>query len=109
MIDDARRGDAEEAESPAEEAPTPPSAVMVDLRNFSIRCGHCDQYQTVVAYAPLDDTWNLYTYECDGPSCDPDMTRTYLEVPRDLDTFARRDPAWRGGKRHAGAAPPEET
>ncbi len=76
---------------------------MIDLRQLSIRCGNCDTYQTLSAYARRDG-WNVYTYECDNATCDPAVTRTYLEIPVELDEFARRDPEWRGGERHAGAA-----
>lgn len=73
---------------------------IINIRNISIKCGHCDTYQTLCAYERRDD-WNVYTYECENDTCDPQMTRTLLEVPADLDAFARRDPTWRGGKRHS--------
>jgi hypothetical protein len=28
------------------------------------------------------------------------VTKTLLEVPRELDEFANRDPTWRGGGKH---------
>ncbi|MEM8932485.1 MAG: hypothetical protein AAGE94_14985 [Acidobacteriota bacterium] len=88
--------------------PTP-----VNIRNFSVKCGRCDQYQVIVAFEPAEDgEHNRYIYECDWPPCDEDReaSRTVLEVPIDLDEFANRDPNWRGGKIHAGAEPdPEET
>ena len=71
---------------------------------MSIKCGNCDTYQTVVGFRKLEDK-NVYTYECENEICDPAVTRTHVEVPRELDTFARRDPEWRGGRRHAGAEP----
>ena len=74
----------------------------INIRNLSIRCGHCSQYQTLAAFERRGD-WNVYTYECEGGACDPRMTRTLVEVPAALDEFANRDPTWRGGKRHAGA------
>jgi len=74
----------------------------IDLRNLSIRCGHCDTYQTLAAFSRRDE-WNVYTYECENGVCDPAVTRTYLEIPRELDTFANRDPGWHGGRQHAGA------
>jgi hypothetical protein len=43
--------------------------------------------------------WNIYTYECENSVCSRDVTRTLVEVPVELDEFARRDPEWRGGKR----------
>lgn len=77
----------------------------VNIRNISIKCGHCGVYQTLSAFSPGDE-WNVYTYECETEQCDPEMTRTLVEVPRELDEFARRDPSWRGGKIHAGADDP---
>lgn len=76
---------------------------LVNIRNISIKCGHCDAYQTLVAFR-RDGDWNVYTYECENRVCDPEVTRTLVEVPGDLDEFARRNPAWGGGERHAGAA-----
>ena len=76
----------------------------VNIGNLSIKCGHCDTYQTLVRFERRDD-WNVYIYECENDRCDPEVTRTLLEVPRDLDDYARRDPTWRGGKRHAGSDP----
>jgi hypothetical protein len=77
----------------------------VDLRNFSIKCGRCGAYQSLIRFRRLDEHWNEYTYECDTEPCvsDEHRSRTLLEIPVDLDLFARRDPAWRGGKIHAGA------
>ena len=42
--------------------------------------------------------WNVYTYECENGACEPDATRTLIEVPAEFDEFANRDPNWRGGK-----------
>ncbi len=75
----------------------------INIRNLSIKCGHCGNYQTLCGFAPREDGWNVYTYECENDRCDPQVTRTYLEVPAHLDEFANRDPNWRGGKIHAGA------
>jgi len=74
---------------------------MIDLRLFSVKCGHCGTYQTLCGFERRDE-WNVYTYECENDICDPEVTRTLLEIPRELDTFARRDPGWKGGKIHAG-------
>lgn len=71
----------------------------INIRNISIKCGNCDTYQTLSSYSRKDD-WNVYTYECENDVCDPEVTRTLVEVPRHLDEFARRDPGWRGGGRH---------
>ncbi len=76
---------------------------MINIRNLSIKCGHCDTYQTLSAFRPGREGWHVYTYECENDVCDPEVTRTYLEVPADLDEFARRDPGWHGGEVHAGA------
>lgn len=71
----------------------------VNIRNISIKCGNCNTYQTLSAYSRRED-WNVYTYECENDVCDPNVTRTIVEVPSDLDSFARRDPTWRGGGKH---------
>jgi len=75
----------------------------IHIRNISIKCGHCNTYQTLSAFARRKE-WNVYTYECENSLCDPAVTRTLVEVPVALDEFANRDPNWRGGKRHAGAS-----
>ena len=75
----------------------------INIRNLSIKCGNCDTYQTLSHFARRDDEWNVYTYECENDVCDPAVTRTYLEVPAELDEFANRDPTWHGGRIHAGA------
>jgi hypothetical protein len=74
----------------------------IDIRNLSVKCGHCGTYQTLCSFERRDD-WNVYTYECENDVCDPELSRTLLEVPRRLDLFARRDPTWRGGKKWGGA------
>jgi hypothetical protein len=76
---------------------------MINIRDISIKCGQCNTYQTLSGFARRDER-NVYTYECENDRCDPDQTRTYVEVPRELDEFARRDPDWHGGKPHAGAS-----
>lgn len=100
----------EQAEAPAEQAAEPAARQRrgpstINIRNLSVRCGRCDQYQVLVGFKPIDAEWNLYTYECDGEPCnaDPSQTRTFVEVPSDLDEFANRDPNWRGGKKWGGA------
>jgi len=74
----------------------------VNIRNFSVKCGRCGEYQVLSAFAAGEE-WNVYTYECDNDVCTAEDTRTLLEVPVDLDEFANRDPSWHGGKVHAGA------
>lgn len=71
-------------------------ASSINIRDLSIKCGQCGEYQTLTAFSRRDD-WNVYTYECDNDRCDPALTRTLLEVPRELDEFARRDPRWQHG------------
>ena len=78
----------------------------MNIRNLSVKCGNCDTYQTLCGFNQSGD-WNVYTYECENDQCDSAVTRTLLEVPRELDEFARRDPAWKGGRRHAGGDDPE--
>ncbi len=85
--------------------PAPQGALQpstINIRNLSIKCGHCDTYQTLCGFEHRGE-WNVYTYECENEICDPAVTRTYLEVPAELDEFARRDPGWHGGARHGGA------
>ena len=72
---------------------------MINIRNLSIKCGSCDTYQTLCGFVRRGE-WNVYTYECENDSCDPAVTRTLLEVPAELDEFARREPSWRGGGGH---------
>lgn len=74
----------------------------MNIRNLSIKCGHCNTYQTLTHFHRDGDA-NVYTYVCDNDRCDAAVTKTLVEVPRDLDEFANRDPDWHGGKRHAGA------
>ncbi len=95
-------------EAAAAEAPAAPARRLpspVNIRNFSVRCGRCNQYMAIVGFGHLDADWNLYTYECESEPCvsDPSLTRTFIEVPVDLDEFANRDPNWRGGKKWGGA------
>lgn len=71
---------------------------MINVRDISIKCGRCNTYQTLVGFAHHEG-WNVYTYECENDVCDPAATRTLVEVPQELDEFARRDPQWRGGER----------
>jgi len=71
-------------------------AASINIRNLSIKCGNCGEYQTLVGFSRRAD-WNVYTYECESQECDPEVTRTLLEVPSALDEFARRDPNWKHG------------
>ncbi len=80
---------------------------MVNIREFSVKCGNCQAYQTLTGFARDGET-NVYTYECENETCDPDVTRTLVEVHREVDEFANRDPSWRGGGKH-GAHGDEST
>ncbi len=71
----------------------------INIRNLSVKCGVCDSYQTLTSFSPSSE-WNVYTYECENDVCMAEATRTLIEVPRELDEFASRDPEWRGGGRH---------
>lgn len=71
----------------------------VNIRDISIKCGNCNTYQTLTGFARAGER-NVYTYECENGTCDPKVTRTLVEVPIEIDSFARRDPAWRGGGKH---------
>ena len=73
---------------------------MINIRNISIKCGVCDTYQTLSGFRRQGEC-NVYSYECENQSCEPGATRTLVEVPVELDEFARRDPGWRGGKKHS--------
>ena len=61
----------------------------IDIRNISIKCGNCNTYQTLSGFGRREE-WNVYTYECDNEICDPNVTRTIVEVPRHLDNSTRR-------------------
>ncbi|MDH3745230.1 MAG: hypothetical protein OES47_09030 [Acidobacteriota bacterium] len=71
----------------------------MNIRNLSIKCGSCNTYQTLSGFARRDE-FNVYTYECENDRCDPAVTRTLVEVHRELDEFAQRDVNWRGGGVH---------
>lgn len=77
----------------------------VNIRNFSVKCGSCGNYQVIVGFRQVDEDWNEYVYECDEPPCSGDVerSRTVLEIPSALDEYASRDPNWHGGEVHAGA------
>ncbi len=64
----------------------------IDIFMMSVKCGNCDKYQTIVEFKKSGDK-NVYTYECDwdaSPGCDPNVTRTIVEVPKHLDNSTRR-------------------
>jgi hypothetical protein len=65
---------------------------VIDVFMMSVKCGNCDQYQTIVEFKKGGDK-NVYTYECDwdaSPNCDPNVTRTIVEVPMHLDNSTKR-------------------
>jgi ribosomal protein S27E len=66
-----------------------PDRHVIDIFMMSVKCGNCDNYQTVVGFKKLADR-NLYTYECDNAICDPNVTRTILEVPHEVDNSTKR-------------------
>ena len=96
--DDVYRPDEDEAQGHTE------GLSPVNIRNFSVKCGYCGNYQVIVGFRQIDDEWNEYVYECDQPPCmgDIERSRTVLEIPSALDEYARRDPTWHGGEVHAG-------
>lgn len=63
----------------------------INIRDISIRCGHCNSYQTLSGFEPSDG-YNIYTYECKNDTCDPAATRTLIEVPVFLDIFYQKHP-----------------
>ena len=68
--------------------------MSVNIRDISIKCGNCGSYQTLSAFGQREQ-FHVYSYECENEICDPDVTRTLVEVPREIDEFARRDPEWK--------------
>ena len=73
----------------------------VNLRLLSLRCGTCGQYQTLTAFERRRGL-NVYRYECETSPCVEEGRFLLVEVPVEVDDFARRDPTWRGGERHTG-------
>lgn len=89
---------------PVHEEPVAAGTVgMINIRNLSVKCGHCDCYQTLMTFTQNAEGWNVYTYECEGTHCVAEHSRTLIEIPQDLDEYAHRDPEWRGGAIHGGA------
>lgn len=66
-----------------------PDLHVIDIFMMSIKCGNCDTYQTIVRFAKGADK-NTYTYECENDVCDPNVTRTIVEVPREFDNSTKR-------------------
>jgi hypothetical protein len=65
----------------------------VNIRDISIKCGNCGTYQTISGFVRREG-FHVYRYECENDICDPAVTRTLVEVPQEIDDFARRDPEW---------------
>jgi len=97
-----QRGEPSASADVVEPATGQPGGGTINIRNISVKCGNCNTYQTLASFSRRDE-WNVYTYECENDTCDPNVTRTLVEVPQDLDEFANRDPEWRGGKKWGGA------
>ncbi len=72
-----------------EEAAGETARHVIDIFMMSIKCGNCDTYQTVMRFTKLPDK-NVYTYECENEICDPDVTRTIVEVPKQVDNSVKR-------------------
>jgi hypothetical protein len=66
-----------------------PELHVIDIFMMSVKCGNCDTYQTIVKFQKGPEK-NVYTYECENEICDPNMTRTLVEVPKHLDNSTRR-------------------
>jgi hypothetical protein len=62
---------------------------VIDVFMMSVKCGNCDSYQTIVGFQKLEEK-NVYTYECENEICDPNVTRTIVEVPKHLDNSTKR-------------------
>jgi hypothetical protein len=70
-------------------APDRPDLHVIDIFIMSVKCGNCDTYQTIVKFQKHSDK-NVYIYECENDLCDPNVTRTLIEVPKHLDNSTRR-------------------
>jgi hypothetical protein len=62
---------------------------VIDIFVMSIKCGNCETYQTVVGFKKYPEK-NVYTYECENEICDPNVTRTIVEVPKEVDNSTKR-------------------
>ena len=66
-----------------------PELHVIDIFVMSVDAGDADAYQTIVKFRKGAEK-NVYTYECENETCDPNVTRTFLEVPTHLDNSTRR-------------------
>jgi hypothetical protein len=80
--------------------------MSVNIRDISIKCGSCGTYQTLSRFGRQGEL-NIYTYECENDVCDPAVTRTLVEIPLEIDEFARRDPEWEDRRKHRDERPEE--
>ncbi len=72
-----------------EEPEDRPELHVIDIFMMSVKCGNCDMYQTIVGFKKHPDK-NVYTYECESDICDPNVTRTIVEVPKQFDNSTKR-------------------
>jgi hypothetical protein len=81
---------------------------VIDIFMMSVKCGNCDTYQTIVKFRKEAEK-NVYTYECENEVCDPNVTRTIVEVPRHLDNSTRRaeELPYYSSEHEAGSEPPD--
>lgn len=80
-----------------------PELHVIDVFVMSVKCGNCEMYQTIVRFDKRPDK-NVYTYECENQVCDPNVTRTIVEVPKHLDNSVKRAEEL---SYYAGEEPPE--
>ena len=88
------------------DAPDRPELHVIDIFMMSVKCGNCDAYQTIVKFRK-DAEKNVYTYECENEICDPNVTRTIVEVPKHLDNSTRRAEELPYYESEAAGEPPE--
>lgn len=81
---------------------------VIDVFMMSIRCGNCDTYQTIVKFDKRSEK-NVYTYECENDVCDPNVTRTIVEVPKHLDNSVKRAEELPYYAKDESAEPADET
>ena len=86
----------------------PPDLHVIDVFMMSIRCGNCDTYQTIVKFDKQPEK-NVYTYECENDVCDPNVTRTIVEVPKHLDNSVKRAEELPYYAKDESAEPADET
>ena len=85
-----------------------PDLYVIDVFMMSILCGNCDTYQTIVKFDKRLEK-NVYTYECENDVCDPNVTRTIVEVPKHLDNSVKRAEELPYYAKDESAEPADET